>query len=139
ESCAVYLGWRDVCTGCTLDPDKWGSVSTKLCKHGNGADESLNDLAHGAALVQLFGLDFDGDVNGDDKIYLGFYCPAGDATVTPGPCATGSFSTTVAGGAVMCVPAAAAALDHVRTKCGLYFGWRDSCDGCTSAPDRWGA
>ena len=27
---------------------------------------------------------------------------------------------------------------YVRSKCYVYFGWRDSCDGCTSSPSKWG-
>ncbi|MEZ4315418.1 MAG: hypothetical protein R3F14_45960 [Polyangiaceae bacterium] len=91
---------------------------------------------HGTA-IQLFGLDFDGNVNSDDKVHLGLHCPAADSTPQDGPCPVGSFATTL-GDTTKCIPAAAPVLDHVRTRCGIYFGWRDACDDCTSAPDRWG-
>jgi len=28
--------------------------------------------------------------------------------------------------------------DYVNANCRIYFGWRDSCSGCTSSPEKWG-
>jgi len=137
NGCDIYLGWRDSCTGCNLPPVKWGHTSPQGCENGAGADNTCTLPTLDGIAVQLFGLNFDGDVSDDDKIHLGLHCPAPDAAEAPGPCKPGSFATSLGGGAT-CVPAAAPVLDHVRTRCGLYFGWRDSCDGCTSAPARWG-
>jgi hypothetical protein len=138
-SCAMYLGWRDACTGCDLDPAKWGYASADGCKNGVGVDDTCTSPTLDGTEVQLFGLNLDGNVNTDDKIHLGFHCSAADAAVTPGPCGPGSFATSLKDGQATCVSASAPVLDHVRTRCSLYFGWRDTCDGCTSAPDRWGA
>ena len=138
ESCGLYLGWRDACTGCDLPPTKWGRTSPAGCANGAGADNTCTEPTLDGTAVQLFGLNFDGDVNSDDKIHLGFDCPAPDGTPTPGPCKNGSFATSLGEGSTSCIPAAAPVLDHVRARCSLYFGWRDGCDGCTSAPDRWG-
>ena len=136
--CSLYLGWRDECTGCNLPPTKWGRTSPAGCANGVGADNTCTEPTLDGTKVQLFGLSPDGDVNDDDKIHLGFHCPAPADTPAPGPCTTGSFATSLEGDTTTCIPAAVPVLDHVRTRCSLYFGWRDACDGCTSAPDRWG-
>ena len=31
-----------------------------------------------------------------------------------------------------------AAVGYVRSRGAVYLGWRDSCDGCTTAPSKWG-
>lgn len=139
EGCSIYLGWRDACTGCDLEPAKWGRAWAKGCENGVGADDTCSAPTLDGVAVQLFGLSPDGDVNQDDKLYMGFHCPAAAGTAVDGPCEPGSYATALPGdGTSKCVPAAAPVLDHVRARCSLYFGWRDSCDGCTSAPDRWG-
>ncbi|MEZ4296650.1 MAG: hypothetical protein R3B70_16910, partial [Polyangiaceae bacterium] len=137
DGCSVYLGWRDACTGCDLPPTKWGYASATACENGAGANDTCTSPILDGTAIQLFGLDFDGNVNSDDKVHLGLHCPAADSTPQDGPCPVGSFATTL-GDTTKCIPAAAPVLDHVRTRCGIYFGWRDACDDCTSAPDRWG-
>jgi hypothetical protein len=139
EGCAVYLGWQDACTGCNLPPSKWGYASASGCQNGAGAGNTCTAPTLDGAAIQLFGLDFDGDVNADDKIHLGLHCPAVPSTPVLGPCETGSYAVSLGDGGATCVPAAASVIDHVRARCNLYFGWRDACDGCTSAPDRWGS
>lgn len=136
--CSVYLGWQDSCTGCDLPPTKWGSTSPAGCQIGAGAGNTCTAPALDGAAIQLFGLDFDGDVNDDDKLHLGLHCPAVDGTAVKGPCETGSYAASLGEETTTCVPAAAPIIDHVRARCSLYFGWRDDCNGCTSAPDRWG-
>ncbi len=137
--CSVYLGWRDACSGCDLPPTKWGHASQAGCENGAGADDTCTTPTLDGAGIQMFGLDFDGDVNTDDKIHLGFYCPSPDYAMVDGPCGQGTYATSIAAdGKATCVAASAPVMDHVGTRCGLYFGWRDACDGCTSAPDRWG-
>lgn len=139
SGCSLYLGWRDSCTGCDLPPTKWGFTSPSGCQNGAGADDTCTAPTLDGAAIQLFGLNFDGDVNSDDKIHLGLDCPAVPSTPEDGPCPAGSYAVSLAGDTPACVPSAAPVLDHVRARCALYFGWRDSCDACTSAPDRWGA
>lgn len=138
QGCALYLGWLDSCTGCDLPPSKWGSTSPSACQNGAGAGNTCSTPTLDGVAVQLFGLDFDGDVNADDKIHLGFHCPAADGSPLEGPCETGMFAVSLGEGKTTCIPAAEPVLSHVRSRCSLYFGWRDQCDGCTSAPDRWG-
>ncbi len=139
DGCSVYLGWRDGCTDCDLPPTKWGHASPAGCENGAGADDTCTTPTLDGVGVQLFGLNFDGNVNSDDKIHLGFHCPSPDFASAGGPCAQGTYATSIAAdGQATCVAASAPVLDHVNKRCGLYFGWRDACDGCTSAPDRWG-
>lgn len=139
NGCSLYLGWRDKCTECTLDPSKWGRTSPAACANGAGANDTcITPMLDGVA-INLFGLNFDGDVNEDDKIHLGLDCPALEGNAVAGPCQMGSLATALLGdGSTTCVPAAGPVLDDVRARCSLYFGWRDSCDNCTSAPARWG-
>ena len=56
----------------------------------------------------------------------------------PGPCSGDQRVVAVDGDDVTCASASANALDYVRQNCSLYLGWRDSCDGCTLAPAKWG-
>ncbi|MBK8254069.1 MAG: hypothetical protein IPK82_15565 [Polyangiaceae bacterium] len=137
STCSVYLGWRDACTECDLPPTKWGVAAAGSCTNGVGTDNTCTLPTLDALPVQLFGLNFDGDVNADDKIHIGFHCPAPSAETHVGPCELNEFATSI-GEVTDCIHAASSTLEHVRTRCGLYFGWRDACDGCTSAPDRWG-
>ncbi len=138
QGCALYLGWLDACTGCDLPPSKWGYTSPSGCQNGAGAGNTCAPATLDGADIQMFGLDFDGDVNADDKIHLGLHCPARDGTPVKGPCEAGSYAASLGDDGATCVPAATPVIDHVRARCDLYFGWRDACDGCTSAPDRWG-
>lgn len=135
-SCRIFLGWRDSCDGCTLAPTKWGAARTGACDVGNG---SCTTALLGGKNVSLYGLLTDGDVNDDDKFYVGFSCDAVDPTPTPGPCGPGAVASEIQGGQVTkCIPAAAYALGYVRQSCSLYAGWIDNCSGCTTAPTRWG-
>jgi hypothetical protein len=136
--CAVYLGQQDNCSGCSSPPTKWGFVSADTCANGAGADSTCSLANLGGQDVMLFGLNTDGDVNADDKFYLGFSCGQGSVGSKPGPCDASSFATGVEGAAVTCSPASRSILGYVRESCSLYFGQRDSCDGCAGPPARWG-
>lgn len=138
SACSVYLGWRDNCGGCTDPPAKWGVVSTATCLNGAGTNDTCTTPALGGQTVQLFGLNTDGDVNDDDKLFTGLYCAPGDHQSAAGPCKPGAFVTAVSGTEVTCSPASGPILDYVREGCSVYLGWRDSCDGCTTAPAKWG-
>lgn len=138
QSCSVFHGWRDSCTGCTLAPAKWGSVSQGACANGLGGDNTCTQPSLGGLAVRLFGLNTDGDVNDDDKFYTGFSCSAGSSTPVPAPCVAGELAVGLSGTQITCAPASGAILDYVRTSCSVYTGWRDSCDACTSAPSKWG-
>jgi hypothetical protein len=136
--CRVYLGWRDSCSGCDSAPSKWGHASHGACTNGVGVDSTCQTPLLDGQNVHLFGLSTDGDVNDDDKFYVGLACDEGEPMPSPGPCGPGSFVTGLEGDALVCSQAELAVLGAVRASCELYFGWRDGCDGCTSAPDRWG-
>ncbi len=139
KGCSLYLGWRDKCSECTLDPSKWGRTSPASCMNGVGANDTCIAPMLDGVVVNLFGLNFDGDVNDDDKLHLGLDCPAVAGAAVAGPCEMGSLATGLsADGSTTCAPAAASIIEDVRARCSLYFGWRDECDNCTSAPSRWG-
>lgn len=141
QHCSIYLGWRDSCDGCSTAPAKWGATSGVSCVNGAGADNTCTTPAlpaPGGPEVSLFGLNTDGEVNDDDKFYLGWHCvPPGDAHVS-GPCPAGTFLWAISPSGLECVTAADAIAGYARTGCTMYTGWRDSCDGCTDPPAKWG-
>jgi len=141
QNCSVYLGWRDNCDGCMTAPAKWGATSAASCANGAGADNTCTTPALPApegSEVSLFGLNTDGEVNGDDKFYFGWHCvPPGDEHVS-GPCPAGTFLWAISPSGLECVTAADAIAGYARTGCTMYAGWRDSCDGCTDPPAKWG-
>ena len=139
SNCSVYLGSRDGCDACTTAPAKWGRASTLSCTNGLGADNRCTTPSLGGDTIQAFGLNLDGDVDGNDKIYGTYHCAAvppssGGAT----PCKAGEFVTGTYGSSWTCAPIATAVIDYVRASCFLYLGWQDGCDGCTTAPVKWG-
>jgi len=133
--CALYFGWRDGCDGCGDPPSKWGRASGSGCHLGAGADDTCNTVQLGSDTVDLFGLNTDGDVDGNDKLYMSWHCveslpePSHD-----GPCAAGELLTS----ATTCTNARADIVGFARQNCYVYFGWRDGCDGCTDPPTKWG-
>lgn len=133
SSCSVYLGFRDGCDGCTTPPAKWGRASGQMCMNGAGAANTCTTHNLGTEPIQLFGLNTDGDVDGNDKLYSTLHCSA-PASNTPTPCQPGSFVS----GTATCSSFAVAAAEYVRTNCQLYAGWQDGCDGCTNPPGKWG-
>jgi hypothetical protein len=140
ERCALYLGWRDSCNGCTTVPSKWGRAGDAICDV-TGADSNCLPHALGTETVNLVGINTDGDVGGDDKFHIGMFCAASANAVAPasGSCPAGSFVTGVeTDGSVACSDAAGAIADAVRGQCRVYWGWRDSCSSCTNAPAKWG-
>ncbi len=137
-SCRVYLGWADGCGACTTTPTKWGYATTAQCANGAGLDNTCLPTTLGATTTQLFGLNTDGDVDDNDKLYGSLHCGTGDTGASSGPCAAGSFATGRTGNAVTCTPASGLALGYVRSSCHLYMGWQDGCNGCTTLPTKWG-
>jgi len=69
----VYFGWRDGCDGCTAPPAKWGQVKVGGCTLGVGADDTCGKFAFGQT-VDMFGLNTDGDVDGNDAFYATLSC-----------------------------------------------------------------
>jgi hypothetical protein len=136
--CSVYLGWRDECSGCTNAPAKWGYAGASVCMNGAGADDTCTEPLLGGQNTKLFGLNTDGDVNGDDKLYLGLRCDEGSSATAPAPCGPGELVSGLNEKDATCAPASGAILEYVRKSCSLYFGWRDDCNACTNAPAKWG-
>ena len=138
-SCRVHLGWQDSCNGCAGPPTKWGSVGASSCAVGSGADNSCVAAPAGAAPVQLFGVNPDGDVDGNDVLYAGIACSAPASTERSGGCPAGQFAAGFdAAGRPLCASPDAAARTAIGRDCFLYGGWRDECPGCTvTPPTKW--
>ena len=136
DGCSVYLGVRDGCTTCSDPPSKWGRVDGSSCELGAGLDNTCTNPLLGGSMVQLFGLNPDGDVDENDKFHLGFRCNVQEPVA--GACAPGSWLIGFTGQDPVCAPASTFALQAVRDRCSLYWGWRDGCDACSSPPTHWG-
>ena len=139
RTCSVYLSWRDSCDGCSTTPSKYGRAGGAQCETGAGSDNTCTTPDLAGTEVPLFGLNTDGDVNGDDKFYLGLHCASvfGE-TPSAGPCDADQRVVSAHGSQVECVNADQLLVDYVRSRCSLYFGWIDSCDGCSDPPSKWG-
>lgn len=72
-NCRIYFGWSDSCTTCTTQ-QKSGWVEAAECKSVAGANGSCSDANIDGTVVKLFGLNTTGDVDGNDKFYVGFRC-----------------------------------------------------------------
>ncbi len=138
QHCSIYLGWNDYCSGCTTTPEKWGYANDSGCTNGVGGDNTCTAPDLGGETVRLFGLNTDGDVGDDDKFHLGFHCIDPADPPAAGPCAAGSYVSAVTPAGVQCVTAQAALVDSIQQTCKLYFGWNDGCNGCSTAPLKWG-
>ncbi len=74
DHCSLYVGWADNCNGCTTPPTKWGTAKAGSCANGVGLDNTCTTFTLGETPVALFGLSPDGDVDGNDALYVGFHC-----------------------------------------------------------------
>jgi hypothetical protein len=137
QNCFVYYGWRDDCNACQSDPAEWGRTSDALCENGVGTQNVCVTPSLGGQSVRLYGLNPEGDMDGNDKLYIGIRCnvPAAGAA---GQCPPGEFVTSAAGSALTCAPIDAAAQAVVNADCSLYAGISDNCDGCLAPPAKWG-
>ncbi len=136
-SCSAYLGWRDGCDGCATPPAKYGNAGA-MCLTGVGLDNTCTMQDLGGTTVPLFGLNTDGDVDGNDKLYGTLHCAMPQPTANNAPCPPGEYVTGLFGASWACSSLAVAVVDYVRTSCSLYLGWQDNCDGCTTFPTKWG-
>ena len=107
------------------------------CSVGVGTGNTCTDTMLDAQ-THLFGLDIDGDVDGNDKLYSTLHCISAPRAPVPAPCAPGSFVSGKSGDTWQCSPIGEAAITYVKTSCALYTGWQDGCDACTSPPVKWG-
>ena len=135
--CSLHLGWADSCSGCA-QPSKSGHVAGALCEHGGGSDDTCQTSLLGAEEVTLYGLNFDGDVNGDDQLFAGVSCPNEGESALPGPCEPGEFAVSNFEGFVECVLVERLVARYVREHCSVFIGSRDGCDGCSEPPVKWG-
>ena len=140
DSCSVYSGWRDVCEGCADPPEKWGRVNGTSCQNGSGADNSCLKADLGGIGVHLFGLNADGTVDQNDKFFTSLHCaaPSGIDEEAAETCPPGQFVAGLSEQGLTCTSGQRAVLAYARQHCSIYFGWRDECGGCTTAPARWG-
>lgn len=139
--CSVYLGWNDSCDGCTSPPTKWGHANDVDCVSGAGTNGTCTTATLAGETVKLFGLNTDGDTDGNDKFHIGLSCSAStpSGVATNGQCADGEFVIGVeADGEIKCGDPSQGFADYLANRCSLFFGWRDSCDACTAPPTKWG-
>jgi len=139
--CFIYWGWRDNCEGCVDPPSEWGRTQFASCHNGGGDDNSCYTPFLGGQWVPQFGLSTDGDVDGNDTFYLGMTCDDGESDVTTsfGSCPPDKLMVGIqSDGSLQCARPDPVVAPRVRDSCALYFGWLDSCDGCTDPPDKWG-
>jgi hypothetical protein len=138
EHCSAYLGWIDNCDGCMSPPAKWGRAGSTSCMPGVGVGNTCTMPNLGGASVHMFGLDLEGDVDGNDKLYGGLACTADSSANGVGPCPAGQLVDGFNGSAWTCSSFAKTAIAFVRANCSLFLGWQDNCDGCTNPPVKWG-
>jgi len=141
QNCFLYLGWQDSCNGCSGPPTKWGRANDTACDAGVGINGTCTAYTLGTETVNLAGVNPGGDVDDNDKFFVGLHCAgaqAAESTVTR-TCPAGQIVSAVNGdGTLLCTSAAPAIEQALAQGCWFYFGWRDSCDACTSAPSKWG-
>jgi hypothetical protein len=138
DHCSIYAGWNDSCDGCVTSPAKWGFAGGDRCINGLGGDDTCTTPNLGGQTVRMFGLNTDGDVNGDDKLHISLHCKAASAGGSVAPCPAGELVVGSNGTTVRCAPLAPSVVDYVATTCQIYYGWQDGCDGCVNPPVKWG-
>lgn len=140
DECSTYLGWRDSCDGCTTDPIKSGRANDSTCRVFTGADCDCTTHTLDGTPVRMFGLNTDGNVDGNDMIHASLACDdVASSTSSADSCGVGELATGVtAAGDVECAEVRGEIDGYMRSSCHLYFGWRDACDGCASPPVKWG-
>lgn len=136
--CSIVLGWRDSCDDCSQSPEKWGRASGTECDRGVGGDSSCITANLSGEQVRLYGLNTDGEINGDDKFYVGFDCSEPGQDSNEPACGPGTFVSGLGEDGPRCTSTASAVAQYANTHCFVYLGWRDSCSGCTTPPEKWG-
>ena len=141
SSCSLYTGWRDTCDACSLAPARWGSAGTSACDVGMGGSNTCTMPSLGGSPIELLGLASGGDVDDNDKLYVGFACSTPTEATGPatGSCPAGQFVVGIeSDGTLDCASPAPVVSSFVKQSCEVVFGWSDSCNGCTTAPTKWG-
>ncbi len=141
-SCSVYFGWSDGCDGCDEPPKHWGRASTNECEVGAGSGGTCGIEVLGEVPVHLYGLNTAGKVGGNSQFYIGMRCapPAGANSVAVGQCPNGQIVTgLLASGELACTSPAPLMMEVASASCSLWLGWINNCNGCATAPTRWGS
>jgi hypothetical protein len=138
DHCSVYLGWQDNCDACVTTPGKWGYAGGDRCINGAGADYACILPTLAGKAVRLYGINPDGDVDGNDKLHTSLHCTPAAASGATSPCPAGEFVTGSNGASIRCAPMATVVASYVTANCEVYAGWQDGCDGCVTAPTKWG-
>lgn len=75
SNCYVYFGWSDSCDGCVDPPAKIGRTRGLDGDCGaSGSDSTCATFDLFGQIVEMAGINTDGDVNGDDKFWVGIKC-----------------------------------------------------------------
>lgn len=142
NQCTLFWGWRNACEDCGNPPEKWGLTKPNLCALGPGDDNECIGATDASQTIQLFALNTDGSVNGDDTFYIGIHCaPSGKTPTiskTSGQCAKRHFVSKYGELGMDCASADSALSTYIINSLSIYFGWRDSCTGCSDPPNKWG-
>jgi hypothetical protein len=129
-SCAVYWGWRDNCNGCSDPPAEWGYASASQCRIGLGSDGRCLRITAFGEQVEFYGVGTDGDVDGNDKFYIGMHCNEPQPAAASGDCPAGQYATGLSSGSVQCSPITTAAATAFNSSCSLYAAYTWGCNGC---------
>ncbi len=73
ERCSAYLGWRDSCNDCVAPPSRWAGVTATGCSGSTPGARCMLHEVDGAELW-MASVGMSGNVDGDDKFYVGFQC-----------------------------------------------------------------
>eukprot|EP00049_Salpingoeca_infusionum_P017601 m.353622 g.353622 ORF g.353622 m.353622 type:complete len:371 (+) comp16807_c0_seq1:220-1332(+) len=73
KNCRLFIGYTDSCDGCTSVYKKGWANGDGACQM-SGSDSTCSNANIFGYNVKLLGINTDGDVNGDDKFYIGFRC-----------------------------------------------------------------
>jgi hypothetical protein len=77
NNCFIYVGWSDDCEANCQTQSKGGRVNgANTCEDnfGTSTDNTCNTQDLGGVTVRTLGLNFDGDVDGNDKLFVGLRC-----------------------------------------------------------------
>jgi hypothetical protein len=76
-NCFIYVGWSDECNGTCTVGDKFGRVNQTSCATNLGAnsdDNTCQTQTLGGNAIDTLGINFNGDVDGNDKLFVGLRC-----------------------------------------------------------------
>jgi len=76
-NCFIYVGWSDDCEGTCITADKAGRINQTTCQDdlaANSDDNTCQTQNFGGFNVDTLGINFNGDVDGNDKLFVGLRC-----------------------------------------------------------------